>query len=354
MKKFIVTEQERHQILNLYKEKKLIIEGVTPTGFELNLGDSFPMGYYSNFSPEGQILFNNELIALKEYLTKNQDSKFVVNITAGESKVTNKDNEAGGVTLAEGDLAKKRAESLKQKLTQYFQGLIDGGAITQMPTFSESVIKLGKTEYPKNGTAQEKTKAKMDNAAAYKDEQFVNARISIANNNPPKPTPFKLITHREPNAYKYQKYYYGVDQWIKERAEISGFTVSNSNMLLTRNAIFGITTEVKLKDSQVIEPFSIKIYQDDVNKKTFDNVITIPHTEKLGYKPTSTPGRDIRQTIRYADTYNLQNESGGSLSNFQWSFAKYYLTRDDAEFGTDSWGQISNKPDIINEISSYF
>ena len=354
MKKFIVTEQERHQILNLYKEKKLIIEGVTPTGFVLNLGDSFPMGYYSNFSPEGQITFDNELIALKEYLTKNKDSKFVVNITAGESRVTNKDNEAGGTPLPEGELAKKRAESLKQKLMQYFQELIDGGFITQMPTFSESVIKIGKTEYPKNGTAQEKAKAKADNVAAYKDEQFVNVTISIVNNNPPTPSIPKLKTHREPNAYNFEKYYYGVDQWIKERAEISGFTVSNSNMLLTRNAYFGLNTGIKLKNSQVIEPFNIKIIQDS-NPRTFKDVITVPYTEKRGYVYIYDRfERNIKQTIRYAETYKLLNESNGELNSFQWSFAKYYLTNDDVKNGTDCWGQISNKPNEINEISSYF
>lgn len=353
MKKFIVTEQERHQILNLYKEKKLIVEGVTPTGFELNLGDSFPMGYYSNFSPEGQITFDNELIALKEYLTKNKDSKFVVNITAGESQVTNKDNEAGGTPLPEGELAKKRAESLKQKLTQYFQELIDGGFITQMPTFSESVIKPGKTEYPKNGTAQEKAKAKIDNAAAYKEEQFVNVKITIVNNNPPTPSIPKLKTHREPNARMYEKYYYGVDQWIKERAEISGFTIANSNMLLTRNQYFGLTDPITLKNSQVIEPFNIKIIQDS-NPKTFKGVITVSYKEKRTYKPTDSPGTDIKQTIRYAETYKLLNESNGELNNFQWSFAKYYLTNDDAKNGTDCWGQISNKPTEINQISSYF
>mgnify|MGYP007090483736 CR=1 FL=1 len=51
--------------------------------------------------------------------------------------------------------------------------------------FLNPLLSLGKTEYPKNGTAQEKAKAKMDNAAAYKDEQFVNAMITIVNNNPP-------------------------------------------------------------------------------------------------------------------------------------------------------------------------
>ena len=122
MKKFIITEQERHQILNLYKEKKLIIEGVTPTGFELNLGDSFPMGYYSKFSPKGESTFSNELVKLTDYLTKNGNSKFVVNITAGESQVTNKDNENGGKLLPEGDLAKKKGGIGKTKINKIFWG----------------------------------------------------------------------------------------------------------------------------------------------------------------------------------------------------------------------------------------
>jgi hypothetical protein len=354
MKKFIVTEQERHQILNLYKEKRLIIEGVTPTGFVLNLGNIFQMGYYSKFSPEGEAAFSNELVALTDYLRKNKNSKFVVNITAGESQVTNKDNENGGVTLPEGDLAKKRAESVKLRLIKFFGDLKTEGIYTQDPTFSEPIIQIGSTNYPKTGSQQEKDKAKVDNAEAYKKEQFVTVSIVILNNTTPKPSIPNLVTHREPNAYQYQKYYYGVDQWIKERAEISGFTVSNSNMLLTRNTIFGTNTEIKLKNSQVIEPFDIKIYQDNANYKTFDNIITILHTEKLDYKPTAKPGRDIRQTIRYADTYSLRNNSGQKLTPFQWSFAKFYITNDDAKYGTDSWGQISNKPGQINDITSYF
>jgi hypothetical protein len=308
------------------------------------------MGYYSKFSPEGEAEFSNELVALTDYLTKNKNSKFVVNITAGESQVTNKDNEHGGVTLPEGDLAKKRAESVKLRLIKFFGDLETKGVNT--PTFSEPIIRIGQTKYPKTGSQQEKDKAKVDNADAYKKEQFVTVSIVIVNNTTPKPSIPNFITHRKPNAYQYQKYYYGVDQWIKERSEISGFTVSNSNMLLTRNTIFGTNTEIKLKNSQVIEPFDIKIYQI-LNQKTFDNAITVPHTEKLGYKPTEKPGRDIKQTIRYADTYHLRNDSGGKLTPFQWSFAKFYITNDDAKYGTDSWSQISNKPEQINDITSY-
>jgi hypothetical protein len=222
-----------------------------------------------------------------------------------------------------------------------------------MPTFSESVIELGKTEYPKNGTPQEKAKAKSDNAAAYKTEQFVNVKISIVNNNPPQPSIPKLKTHRESNAYMYEKYYYGVDQWIKERAEISGFTIVNSNMLLTRNQYFGITNPITLKNFKEIEPFNIKIIQYS-NPKTFKDLITFSYTKKRTFKPTDSPGTNIKQTIRYAETYKLLNESNGELNKFQWSFAKYYLTNDDSKYGTDCWSQISNKPTEINQISTYF
>jgi hypothetical protein len=67
----------------------LIIEGETPSGFVLNLSDTFRMGYYTQLSDMGQTQLNNELNALKNYLKKNKDSRFIVNITAGESQVIN-------------------------------------------------------------------------------------------------------------------------------------------------------------------------------------------------------------------------------------------------------------------------
>lgn len=343
MKKFIVTEQERHQILNLYKEKKLIIEGVTPTGFELNLGDSFPMGYYSKFSPEGEAAFSNELVALTDYLTKNKNSKFVVNITAGESQVTNKDNERGGATLPEGDLAKKRAESVKLRLINFFRALKTKRIYTQDPTFSEPVIQPGKTEYPKNGTQQEKDKAKVDNAAAYKTEQFVYVTISILNN-PPATSLSEIVTYREYLSAIYVNYFYGVDglEGLESRKSILDRknVDSNYNMLLSRNEYFGVKNETILKNSERIKPFRITIRPMSIKYK--DKII-IPQTE-------------IDQNIIYSETYDLIVDTSplGKMIPFQWSFAKYYITGDDAKYGTDSWSRISNKPEQINDITSYF
>jgi hypothetical protein len=343
MKKFIVTEQERHQILNLYKEKKLIVEGVTPTGFELNLGNSFDMGYYSKFSPEGEAAFSNELVALTDYLTKNKNSKFVVNITAGESQVTNKDNEHGGTILPEGDLAKKRAESVKLRLIKFFGALKTKKIYTQDPTFSEPVIQPGKTAYPKDGTQQEKDKAKVDNAAAYKTEQFVYVTISILNN-PPATSLSEIVTYREYLSAIYVNYFYGVDKlegfetykYILDRKKVD----PNYNKLLSRNEYFGTKNEVILKNSEKIGAFRITILPVSIK---FENKITIPQTE-------------IEQNIIYSDTYRLIGDTLqlGAMTPFQWSFAKYYITGDDEKYGTDSWSRISNKPEQINDITSYF
>ena len=344
MKKFIVTEQERHQILNLYKEKKLIIEGVTPTGFVLNLGNSFPMGYYSKFSPEGESAFSNELVALTDYLTKNKNSKFVVNITAGESKVTNKDNEHGGKLLPEGDLAKKRAESVKLRLIKFFGVLKTKGIYTQDPTFSEPVFQPGKTEYPKDGTQQEKEKALRDNVEAYKKEQFVYVTISILNNQPATSLS-EIKTYREYLSAIYIDYFYGADKFegLESRKEIMDRKNIDDNYskLLTRNEYFGTSNEIKLKNSEIIKPLRLTISPDSVK---YQHTIMISEKE------------NVQQNIIYANTYKLQNklEIQGILTPFQWSFAKYYITGDDEKYGTDSWSLISNKPEQINDITSYF
>jgi hypothetical protein len=358
MKKFILTEQERHQILNLYKEKRLIIEGVTPTGFVLNLGNSFPMGYYSKFSPQGEAAFSNELVALTDYLTKNKNSKFVVNITAGESKVTNKDNEHGGKLLPEGDLAKKRAESVKLRLIKFFESLKTKGIYTQDPKFSEPVFQPGKTEYPKDGTNQEKQKALQDNAAAYKKEQFVNVTISILNN-PPATSLSEIVTYREYLSATYVKYFYGVDKFegfesyknILDSKKVD----SNYSKLLSRNEYFGTKNEIVLKNSEKIKPFRITILPGPIK---FQTTVTIPQTENVNYKPTTadTKTTNVQQNVIYSDTYRLIGGTLqlGEMTPFEWSFAKYYIAGDDEKYGTDSWSRISNKPEQINDIKSYF
>ena len=314
MKKFIVTEQERHQILNLYKEKKLIVEGVTPKGFELNLSNSFPMGYYSKFSPEGEAAFSNELVALTDYLTKNKNSKFVVNITAGESQVTNKDNEHGGKLLPEGDLAKKRAESVKLRLIKFFGALKTKGVYTQDPKFSEPVFQPGKTAYPKDGTQQEKQKALQDNVEAYKKEQFVYVTISILNN-PPATSLSEILTYREKLSAIYVNYFYGVDKFegleskkvILDRENID----DNYSKLLSRNEYFGTKNEVTLKNSEKIGTFRITIWPESIK---YQATIGIPEKENVNYKPTTantanTVTTSNEQNIIYADTYRLIGDS---------------------------------------------
>jgi hypothetical protein len=357
MKKFIVTEQERDQILNLYKEKKLIIEGVTPTGFELNLKNSFPMGYYSKFSTQGEAAFSDELLKLTTYLTNNKNS-FVINITAGESKVTNKDNENGGKLLPEGELAKKRAESVKLRLIKFFESLKTRHVYEQPPKFSEPVYQPGKTAYPKDGTNQEKQKALQDNAAAYKDEQFVKVTISILNN-PPATSLSEIKTYREKLSAIYINYFYGVDKFegleFKKEILVRDKIDDNYSKLLSRNEYFGTKNEVILKNSEKIGAFQITIRPDSIK---YQATIGIPEKENVNYKPTTanTVTTSNEQNIIYADTYSLIGLTLqlGAMTPFQWSFAKYYITADDAKYGTDSWSRISNKPEQINDITSYF
>jgi hypothetical protein len=297
------------------------------------------------------------LLKLTTYLTNNKNS-FVINITAGESKVTNKDNENGGKLLPEGDLAKKRAESVKLRLIKFFGALKTKGVYTQDPKFSEPVFQPGKTAYPKDGTQQEKQKALQDNVEAYKKEQFVYVTISILNNQPATSLS-EIGTYREYLSAIYINYFYGVDKFegleskkvILDRENID----DNYSKLLTRNEYFGTKNEVVLKNSEKIGTFRITIRPDSIK---YEATIGIPEKENVNYKPTTadTATNSAQQNIIYADTYRLIGSTLqlGAMTPFQWSFAKYYITGDDEKYGTDSWSRISNKPEQINDITSYF
>ena len=114
-----------------------------------------------------------KLIEVTDFINKNKGSVVTIQIEAGESQVTNVDNEdPSKPKLQPGVLSQKRGESMVNFLTQYFQGLVSKGAIDKMPEIPAPISKIGTTSY-KQGSSDLKAKANQ-----YKQEQFVRAIIS--------------------------------------------------------------------------------------------------------------------------------------------------------------------------------
>jgi hypothetical protein len=174
---FEISSEERNRIMNLHegatKRQYLNLEQVstkqslTSTEFPIqSVGDKFGFGQID--SPT----VKNDIIALKPQIDKfikdNGGKTFIVNITSGESNVT---NPKGYET--KGSLALARANSVKKYFQEIFPDLIKNGVLTiQVPT-DVSQVTLGKTSYDKTkGDNKNPEKIKL-----YKQEQFVNFDI---------------------------------------------------------------------------------------------------------------------------------------------------------------------------------
>ena len=181
---FEISSEERNRILNLHegatKRQYLTLEqagqqsgGVsttklsTPTSFpKQNVGNQFKYGEYQSD------VVKNSIAALKpkieEFIKNSGGRQFVVNISAGESNVT---NPKGFET--KGSLALARANSVKQYFQEIFPNLIKNGSLVIQAPADVSKVVLGKTPYDKTkGDNQNPQLIKL-----YNQEQFVTFDI---------------------------------------------------------------------------------------------------------------------------------------------------------------------------------
>ena len=173
MKKVILTEDQIKRMVD-----KLVINEqneVRTESLTVPLGSIWPMGYWKLTSNQISKL-NPELSKITNFINKNKGSNITIQIVAGESKVTNVDNEdPSKPKLATGVLSQKRGEQMVNYLGKYFKDLLDNGSIDKLPKIPDPQTKIGDTPY--NGPNDLKD-PKL--TSLYQREQFVSAVISTS------------------------------------------------------------------------------------------------------------------------------------------------------------------------------
>lgn len=143
-KKLIISEDEKKNILGLYG---LVVEQETQKATktkDISGVSFFAPGFYSKIDPSAQKDLEKQLIEALDFIKKNKGKSTSIKIFASEDKSQNWDREKDPTgknvkyKLAPGELAKKRAETMKTFLTNYFQGKLD-----PLPTFEEVETKVG-------------------------------------------------------------------------------------------------------------------------------------------------------------------------------------------------------------------
>jgi len=169
MKTIILSESQVKNVIDriLSEQNEIRTEALT-----VDFDAVWSMGKWKLTSQQaGPIV--QKLIQVTDFINKNKGSIVTIQIEAGESQVTNVDNEDPAKPLLKsGVLSQKRGESMVTFLTQYFEGLLAKGAIEKMPEIPAPITKIGQTSY-KKGSTDLKTKKDL-----YQQEQFVRAIIS--------------------------------------------------------------------------------------------------------------------------------------------------------------------------------
>ena len=130
----------------------------------INLGDKFEYGKYD--SPTVKLSIEQLKPQIEDFIKKSDSSNFTINISAGESQVT---NPKGFET--KGSLALARANSVKKYFEEIFPDLIKKGVLVIKSPSSVDGVKIGETPYGGPGSGDFK---KSEKKVKYDQEQFVN------------------------------------------------------------------------------------------------------------------------------------------------------------------------------------
>jgi hypothetical protein len=154
MKTVILLESQVKNVIDriISEQNEVRAEALT-----VNFDAVWSMGMWKLTSQQsGPII--QKLMGVTDFINKNKGSAVTIQIEAGESQVTNVDNEdSSKPKLQPGVLSQRRGESMVNFLTQYFQGLVTNGAIDKMPEIPAPITKIGTTPY-KAGTTDLQTK----------------------------------------------------------------------------------------------------------------------------------------------------------------------------------------------------
>lgn len=175
MKTVILTESQLKKVIDgvINEQNESRTESIT-----VNFGALWPMGKWK-LTQQQSSQITDELVKIVNFINQNKGSKITIQLEAGESQVTNKDNEVNpSVLLQPGVLSQKRGESLKLFLDNYFKSLV-GKALSEneLPEIPQPKTIIGQTPY--SGPQDLKDKSKL---SQYQSEQFVRAVISAEKN----------------------------------------------------------------------------------------------------------------------------------------------------------------------------
>lgn len=348
-----ISQEERNRIISLHESatKNFYILSEQLTDKEtINLTKrvEFPSGMHSS----AKVNLNNliDLTEIEDFLKKYPNNEIIIKLKSSESQVPNNDNEVTPKKrLNPGDLSKMRYQTIQTFMTQWLNGLVSKGIISQLPEFVSSQPIIDTTT-PWN-PSPELTSSQISALAKdpkYTKHQFVEITVEVVGKIKPSGKTFinfddeQVETKRTPSASKNQYNTALFYNYSYAPAAVLGMSQSEAESLpgalLTMNRELDILTPIKKLN---LSPFKIKIIPNGGQ-----TVSVIILKQMNGNEVPTSPKSWSPWNSYVTDSYTLEVPFPSDSKEFQsaWLFIYWYIKKG---FPSD-WNFISNKPENID------
>jgi len=342
-----ISQEERNRIISLHESatKNLYLVSEQNTAetekdsISLTKRVEFPSGFHSSSAVNLETLI--DLSKIEEFLKKYKDKKIVIKLKSSESQVPNNDNEVTPKKrLNPGDLSKMRYQTIQTFMTEWLNGLVSKGIISQVPKFINTQPYIDTTTPwdPKSSPKDPK----------YTKHQFVEIEVNAEGQIEPKKTLTpefqKVVTSRTEysttNNYNTALFY----NYSYAPGAVLGMSQSEAESLpgalLTMNREFVLDTPAPKLN---LPSFPIKITSNGGQ-----TVPVIVLKQKKGNEVPDSPNYWIKWNAYVSDSYTLEIPFPKDSKEFQsaWLFMYFYINSPNS-FPQD-WKFIANKPENVD------
>ena len=340
-----ISNEERNRILSLHESatKNLYLMSEQNTdetkkeSINLVKRVEFPAGLHSASAVNLESLI--DLSKIEEFLKKYPREKIIIKLNASESQVPNYDREVTPKKkLNPGDLSKMRYETIRTFMTNWLNGLITKGIISQMPEFVNTQPQIDKTTpWDPNSSPQD---------PKYTRHQFVEIEINAEGQEEVKkvltPEFEKVTTSRTEqsttNDYNIALFY----NYSYAPGSVLGMSQSEAEAL--PGALLTMNREFILKTP--IEKFNLPSFKANITPNGGQTVPVIILKAMSSSGVPDSPNYWSKWNAYVSESYNLEIPFAVDSKEFQsaWIFIYWYIKKG---FPQD-WNFIGNKPKNVD------
>ena len=340
-----ISNEERNRILSLHESatKNLYLMSEQNTdetkkeSINLVKRVEFPAGLHSASAVNLESLI--DLSKIEEFLKKYPRKKIIIKLNASESQVPNYDKEVTPKKkLNPGDLSKMRYETIRTFMTNWLNGLLTKGIISQMPEFVNTQPQIDKTTpWDPNSSPQD---------PKYTRHQFVEIEINAEGQEEVKkvltPEFEKVTTSRTEqsttNDYNIALFY----NYSYAPGSVLGMSQSEAEAL--PGALLTMNREFILKTP--IEKFNLPSFKANITPNGGQTVPVIILKAMSSSGVPDSPNYWSKWNAYVSESYNLEIPFAVDSKEFQsaWTFIYWYIKKG---FPQD-WNFIGNKPKNVD------